>query len=133
MAAKLRVLIIDDEAALSRALIWSLPDTWAVSSETDSRKALDRLLEEEFDAVVLDLMIPHMSGMLLFQELAARRPAVCAQVIFITGGLYIPAVKAFAATVPQHIILEKPFTVTELVNAILHLTGKHNTNGTEKP
>jgi DNA-binding NtrC family response regulator len=132
MAAKLRVLIIDDEAAFGHVLRKSLPSVWDVSTETDSYRALDRLLEEDFDIVILDLMIPYKNGMVLFQELAAQKPELCAHVIFITGGLHIPAVREFMKSVPLHTVIEKPFTIEEIVEAVLKLVSKLGANGSEK-
>lgn len=126
-------MIVDDEMTLARALSRALPGIWTITIETDSRKARERLLEkkEDFDVVLLDLMIPHLSGMVLFTEIAQERPSVCACVIFITGGLYIPAVQEFLKSVPDHMVIEKPFMPSEIVDAVLRLTG--HDNGPRKP
>lgn len=97
-AARGRVLVIDDEALVGRAIARALRPHHEVTLETNARNALSRLLSNEvFDAVVCDLMMPEMSGMTLYSELSQSRPAMSDRVLFMTGGAYTPASEAFVA------------------------------------
>jgi DNA-binding NarL/FixJ family response regulator len=81
MAPKLRVLIIDDDARVRRALrglIASSPDLTVVGEAGSTRSAKRLDLELLPDVVVLDLLLPQApDGMRVLRELRRRdRPVV---------------------------------------------------------
>jgi two-component system, cell cycle sensor histidine kinase and response regulator CckA len=91
-----RVLIIDDEDAVARALARVLKRDHDVFCETDARVALSRVRAgEAFDVIFCDLMMPSMTGMEFFEALHASHPAVAARVVFLTGGAFTPGAQAF--------------------------------------
>ncbi|CAN5134643.1 response regulator transcription factor [soil metagenome] len=58
------VLVVDDEQSLREALAWSLEqDGHRVITAADGREALERFRAEQPDLVLLDLMLPELSGM----------------------------------------------------------------------
>jgi two-component system response regulator MprA len=60
----MRVLVVDDEPAVRDALARALRlDGYAVETAADGHEALDRLAEERFDAVVLDIAMPNVDGL----------------------------------------------------------------------
>jgi DNA-binding NtrC family response regulator len=82
----LRVLIVDDDPALLQAL----PETLrlrmggvVVETANSAASALDRIVEEEFDAIVTDIKMPGMDGLELLAEIRARRPGT--PTLIITG------------------------------------------------
>jgi two-component system, NarL family, response regulator NreC len=104
MAPKLRILIVDDDARVRRALrglIQYSPDLIVVGEARSTRSAKRLDLELLPDVVVLDLLLPQaLDGMGVLQELRGRgRPVVA---ICGTGGLGPQAVRAGA-----HAFLEK--------------------------
>ena len=69
-----RVLIIEDEmpiAELERDYL-ELSD-FEVAIETDGRAGLDRVLSEDFDILILDLMLPGISGFDICREVREKR------------------------------------------------------------
>ena len=59
-----RVLVVDDEPGLRQSLGLLLSDAgYAVTAESDGRKALDRALAEPFDLVLCDVRMPEMDGL----------------------------------------------------------------------
>jgi len=69
-----RVLVVEDEAHLADGLRFNLEaEGYSVAVSGDGEAALDRLLEkkEEFDAIVLDVMLPGKSGFTVASELRA--------------------------------------------------------------
>jgi two-component system, OmpR family, response regulator len=59
-----RVLVVEDEAVLSAALAEGLEkDGFTVSTVGDGLLALDLTLTRPFDVIVLDLMLPGLSGL----------------------------------------------------------------------
>lgn len=57
------ILIADDEVALRFLLTETLSDEgYTVVEATDGREALDHLKSQSFDLVILDYMMPEMTG-----------------------------------------------------------------------
>jgi CheY-like chemotaxis protein len=108
-----RVLVVDDEALVGRAVRRALAEHDVVV-ETCARRALARLASDEpFGVILCDMMMPGMTGMELYAELAARRPRDAERVVFFTGGAFTPAARHFfdAVSNPR---LEKPFDTNAL-------------------
>lgn len=82
---KRRLLIIDDEPNALKAVSSMLKFKGFVNivTESDSRKALDLLASERVDAVILDLFMPHLTGMDLLPLIAERYPEI--PVIMVTA------------------------------------------------
>ena len=75
-----RVLVVEDEAHLAQGLRFNLEaEGYAAEVVGDGEAATDRLLEkkENFDVVVLDIMLPGKDGFSVVSELA-RRAQLCA-------------------------------------------------------
>ena len=111
------VLVVDDERAVSTILsrILASHDVTAVTSAKD---ALDLIASEHpFDLILSDLMMPGMSGMEFHDTLASSHPRIAERMVFMSGGAFTPAARAFLDRVPNE-RLEKPFNagaVRELV------------------
>ena len=116
-----RVLVVDDEPAVATMLSRVLEDDHDVTVETTAREALNLLLSQEFDVVLCDLLMPSMSGMELYRELAAKRPGMEDRIVFMTGGAFTQRAADFLSQLDNP-RLEKPFDldrVLELVRAAL--------------
>jgi DNA-binding response OmpR family regulator len=69
----MRLLLIEDELALRTGLIDLLQsEGYRVTVAVDGPRGLERALEEEFDAVILDVMLPGMSGFEVCAEMRRR-------------------------------------------------------------
>src|SRR5207245_9193596 len=71
-----RVLIVEDEAHLAQGLRFNLEaEGHSVDVVGDGEAALDRLLtnKQQFDAVVLDVMLPGKDGFAVASELRASK------------------------------------------------------------
>jgi PAS domain S-box-containing protein len=104
-----RVLVVDDEVSIGKALRRILASEHDVTLESDARAALDRLEHEEFDVVFCDLMMPNMSGMDFFDRVVAQAPALAERIVFLTGGAFSPRSEEFLRASPNA-CLTKPFT-----------------------
>src|SRR3954454_10070849 len=68
-----RILLVDDEQSIQTLLSYPLrKDGYEVVRAADGREALDRLAEQAFDLVVLDLMLPQLDGLEVCRRLRAR-------------------------------------------------------------
>jgi CheY-like chemotaxis protein len=116
--ARARVLVVDDEENLRASLGQILAYDYDVTVCASGREVLALLAAgRRFDAVLCDLMMPGMSGAALYDAIAAAAPEQLPSVVFLTGGAYTPAARAFMDRVPNP-RLEKPFDVAELRAAL---------------
>jgi DNA-binding response OmpR family regulator len=72
-----RLLVVEDEAAMARALQRGLAaEGFAVDVASDGPTGLARATETPYDAVVLDVMLPGLSGYRVLQALRAAGSSV---------------------------------------------------------
>ncbi|MFM9879910.1 MAG: response regulator transcription factor [Burkholderiaceae bacterium] len=116
------VYIVDDDAGVRDALAWLLRTRHLVSQTFASAEAFEAALGSHFipqqpSCVLLDVRMPGMSGLVLFEQLLARGLAQLMPVIFLTGNADVPtavgAVKRGAFD-----FCEKPFSDNALVDRI---------------
>jgi PAS domain S-box-containing protein len=114
-----RVLVIDDEALLCRMVRRMLQARFDVTLATGAHEALSRLESDPglYDIVLCDLMMPDMTGMDLYEMVAARHPALAQRFVFMTGGAFTPRATEFLAKMSAP-LLEKPFDANSLHTAI---------------
>ena len=120
--ARVRVLVIDDEAAIRRAIVRALRGHDVVTSDSvrDAMKVIDA--GDRFDAILCDMMMPDLTGMDFHAVLAAKAPEQLSRLAFISGGEFTPATLQFLAGVKNE-RLEKPFTNAALRAAVARIAG----------
>jgi DNA-binding response OmpR family regulator len=110
-----RVLVVEDEAHLAQGLRFNLEaEGYTAEVVGDGESATDRLLEkkENFDAVVLDIMLPGKDGFSVVSELRAARNYV--PVLMLTAmGRPEDVLKGFASGADDY--LAKPFDLSILL------------------
>jgi two-component system response regulator AtoC len=109
----MKVLIVDDERNIRESIqrLFELEGIDSVTA-TDGREGADRLTDQTFDAVVLDLKMPGMDGQALLEWIRAeglRTPVVMISAL----GDINDAVKALKSGASDYLI--KPFDPTELI------------------
>ena len=105
-----RILLIDDEPLLRKAIHWMLEDDHEVTVVESAEKALS-ILEgrRDFDLLLCDLMMPRVGGMDLYEELLRKHPDMAARTVFMTGGAFQPRVAEFVMKMRDR-CLQKPFS-----------------------
>jgi two-component system, OmpR family, alkaline phosphatase synthesis response regulator PhoP len=115
-----RVLVVEDEAHIAQGLRFNLEaEGYSAEIAGDGESATDRLLDkkENFDVVVLDIMLPGKDGFSVVSELRAARNYV--PVLMLTARSRPEDVlKGFAAGADDY--LPKPFDLSIL---LAHLQG----------
>ena len=72
-----RILLVDDEQPIQTLLSFPLQrDGYEVVHASDGREALARFAEQQYDLVVLDLMLPRMDGLEVCKRLRAQGSTV---------------------------------------------------------
>jgi two-component system NtrC family sensor kinase len=92
----LRVLVVDDEASVRVSLQRYLAGRGhEVETTASGHDALARLRQGSYDAVIVDMRMPDLSGEQLFEKLRSDDPAHAERVIFTTGDLVNEQMRRF--------------------------------------
>lgn len=108
----MRILIIEDDPLLSHSLAATLrEEEYAVDTALDGEAGLLKAREQNYDAIVLDVMLPRVDG---WQVLARLRPTVSTPVLMLTARDAVPdRVKGLDQGADDY--LTKPFDIDELL------------------
>ncbi|MDP2892730.1 MAG: response regulator transcription factor [Bacillota bacterium] len=68
-----RILVVDDEPLIVKGLKYSLEqDGYSVEEAYDGEEAVSKALDGDFDLILLDVMLPRMSGMEVCQRVREK-------------------------------------------------------------
>ena len=113
MENRLRILVCDDDPLMTKSIKALLGSTsYQVQTASDPHQALNLIHAQSPDLVILDVMLPGMTGFELIDAIDPKRsdPAF----ILITGEMSVePAIKAIRKGVSDY--LRKPFEPDELM------------------
>ncbi len=106
-----RLLIVDDEPAIIKGLKFSLEqDGYLIEEAYDGNEAVDKFSAQEFDLVVLDVMLPGLNG---FEVLQRIREKSSVPVIMLTAkGEDMDKILGLEYGADDY--LTKPFNILEL-------------------
>ena len=116
----MRLLLVEDEKDLSKALCAVLKhNNYSVDPVFNGQDALDYGLCENYDAIILDIMMPKMNGLEVLAEL--RKQGVDTPVIILTAKSETDD-KILGLDTGADDYLTKPFSMGELLARIRALT-----------
>jgi two-component system OmpR family response regulator len=108
----MRVLVIEDEPELLRALAQALrEDGYAVDGAADGEEGLFKATSWDYDAVVLDLLLPRLSGLEVLARL--RRYRKTPVLILTARDAVADRVRGLDAGADDYLV--KPFELVELL------------------
>jgi two-component system alkaline phosphatase synthesis response regulator PhoP len=127
---KTRILIVEDEPAMVQGLRDNFEyEGYEVLSASDGAEGLDLALREDPDLLVLDVMMPKMSGLDVCKQLKAKKPAI--PIIMLTArGQEIDKVVGLELGADDYVT--KPFSIRELmarVKAVLRRVAPQTQTG----
>jgi two-component system response regulator RegX3 len=110
-----RILVVDDEAAIRDAVSYALrSEGFEVELASDGEAALEAALGAQHDVVVLDLMLPGMSGMEACRRIRAESEV---PIIMLTArGAELDRVLGLEVGADDYVT--KPFSMAELIGRI---------------
>ncbi len=115
---KVRVLIVDDDPAVLRAVGRALSLQFQVTACDDGSAALERIDRgEEYDVIVSDLRMPAVDGVELYRRLLRTHPPLARRIVFMSGSFgELDAHEALAGLPNERV--GKPVAMADLVAAI---------------
>ena len=121
------ILVVEDEKKLARALELELEyEGYQVVTIHDGREALRQITEQKFDLILLDIMLPSLSGMEILRRM--RKDQIQTPVILLTArdATYD---KVSGLDLGANDYITKPFEIEELlarIRAQLRLVNRHS-------
>ena len=114
---KFKILIVDDEKPVLQVVEEILKENgWETVSMSSPLDALTKARRGKFDALVLDVYMPEMSGMLFHAKLRVFDPDLAARTVFISGYVSREELRTHLNATPA--FLEKPFKTQQLIEMV---------------
>lgn len=112
----MRILVADDEAKIAQFIRKGLKEEgYAVDVAPDGDEALNLALHEDYDAVVLDIMLPGIDGIGVLRKIRATRPDLPVMLVSARDGVS-DKVRGLDAGADDY--LTKPFAFEEFLARI---------------
>ena len=119
-----RVLVVDDEQTLAELVSIALRyEGWDIQTAGDGRTAVSVAREFRPDAVILDIMLPDVSGLEVLSRLRAELPHVC--VLFLTARDAVED-RVAGITAGGDDYVTKPFSLEEVLARLRGLLRRAN-------
>ena len=107
-----RILLVEDEEKLARVVELELRyEGYEVEKAFDGREGLEKALSGHFDLILLDIMLPSMSGMEVFRRL--RRESQVPVIMVTARDAVVDKVSGLDSGADDYIT--KPFEIEELL------------------
>ncbi|MCR5624206.1 MAG: response regulator transcription factor [Lachnospiraceae bacterium] len=125
----IKVLVVDDEKLIVKGIVFSLKqDDMDVDTAYDGKEALDKIKENNYDIILLDLMLPELNG---FEVCQAVREFSDVPIIMLTAkGDDMNKILGLEYGADDYIT--KPFNILE-VKARIKAILRRNHSAQEKP
>ncbi|HBK23793.1 MAG TPA: response regulator [Planktothrix sp. UBA10369] len=119
-----RILFIDDESHIRQVVKACLESIggWNVLLAASGQEGLSKAVSEQPDAILLDVMMPEMDGLVLLQQLQTHSVTQSIPVVFLTARQSLTEPQRFQALGVKGAIA-KPFNSLTLVPQIANVLG----------
>ncbi|MDB4459002.1 response regulator [bacterium] len=112
-----KILILDDDANLVLLLRELLEaHSYQVASVTTGVEGIKKIMNENFDVIICDMVMPSMPGDMFYKAVERTKPSLCQRFIFMTGHKGNPKIDEFIRSV-KGLMLWKPFEMHTLLEA----------------
>ncbi|MBM3821722.1 MAG: response regulator [Verrucomicrobia bacterium] len=113
-----RVLVVDDDVELCLMYKELLAcQGYIPMTAPNGVEALRLIMKEDIDAVICDLMMPHMAGDMFYLAVERVKPHLCKRFVFVTAYEGHPNFEAFFKKI-NAIVLYKPVTLGRLMGTL---------------
>lgn len=110
-----QIVVLEDDPDMATLIVHRLGKAgYSVSSEADGQAGLDAIRERRPDLVVLDWMMPRLTGIEVAEEIRKDASLGATRILMLTAKSQKHDIeRAFAAGVDEY--LRKPFSLRELL------------------
>lgn len=119
-----KVLVVDDEESL-RELVSAIlePEGFEVALASDGKECLEKLKDYEPDLILLDMMMPGMSGRETCEKIRANPKTRDLKVAFLTVAKFSEAGKGVLKKMDVADYITKPFDNADLIKRVKKMAG----------
>ena len=123
----MRILLAEDERSLSRAIVAILErNNYSVDAVYDGAEALDYIESGNYDAVIMDIMMPRVDGISAIKTMRER--GIMTPILILSAKSEVDD-KVEGLDSGANDYLTKPFEIKELLARIRAITRKADTQG----
>ena len=116
-----RVLLLDDDPSMHRLVTRILSNEgFRVDVFLIGGEAISALNRQEYDVLLLDLMMPHEGGMTVIRHLRTKNPPMLKRSILLTAS---PDSLIDALSGEVDTVVQKPFEPQQLIDAVRRIIG----------
>lgn len=117
----MRILVVEDEHKIAQFIKTGLElETWTVDLAFDGEEGLDLVTTENYDVIVLDLLLPKTSGLEVLKTLRVKEQNHTPILVLTAKGATDDKVECLNAGADDYLV--KPFVFAELVARIRALS-----------
>jgi len=117
---KTKILVVDDEERLTKMVKLNLEQTgdYEIRTENLATNALNAAREFKPDLIILDIMMPDISGDVVAQQLLDDEELNDIKIIFLTALVTKGEIKAKGSEIAGRTFMAKPVKIDELITCI---------------
>ncbi|MCH8080704.1 MAG: response regulator [Proteobacteria bacterium] len=117
---KTKILVVDDEERLTKMVKLNLEQTgdYEIRTESLATNALNAAREFKPDLIILDIMMPDISGDVIAQQLLDDEELKYIKIIFLTALVTKSEIKAKGSEIAGRTFIAKPVKIDELITCI---------------
>jgi DNA-binding NtrC family response regulator len=111
-----RMLVVDDEENISSYLaeLFRL-EGWTVDTAFDGYEGVKLAADQDYDVIIMDILMPRMTGIEATREIMKRKPG--SKIIVITGAPYRKQAEE-AMECGARLFIKKPFASDKIIEAV---------------
>lgn len=110
-----KILVADDEDILRILIADTLEDDFEIEEAEDGREALEKIRKNEYDLIILDYMMPYLTGLEVLEQV--RNDKIDTQVLMLTAKAQ-DADRENAMRKGANHFMSKPFSPMELLELV---------------
>jgi CheY-like chemotaxis protein len=119
-----RILVVDDDELVRLALEELLkPEGYEIHTASSGREALDRIAENIYDLLMLDIIMPEMDGIELCRKIREREDYNEVPIVFLTAKSREED-RALGLEAGANLFLSKPISPEKLLTLISEAVGQ---------
>ncbi|HEX7705497.1 MAG TPA: response regulator [Thermoanaerobaculia bacterium] len=84
-AGSRRLLLVEDEPVIASRIEFALAPEWTVTTVSDGRQAIQQMLDEPYDCILLDLTLERLSGFDVLRHAILRQPELLRSTVIMTA------------------------------------------------
>ncbi|MCK9352067.1 MAG: response regulator [Candidatus Paceibacterota bacterium] len=121
MADKKKILVVDDEVALRRALCDSLKsfEQFEIFDAGDGEAALEVIRRERPDLVLLDIAMPKMDGIEVARRMQAEKLLDGTKVMFLTNSTDITQIATAVEVGSSDYLIKADWDIKDILRRVL--------------